>query len=251
MRRISDSNRRRQAPNYTESAAESLPAPLDRVLTVGLAVALTGVVIQTLVHLLNAAFFERAELDARAESNAMTWASSVATFAAAFAATLHAVLLSERRRTFAFIACVFAFFSLDEAIVLHERLAERVLTAFGQDTSWDSVVWPALYLPLTGTVVVLLVPLARTAPTRVRRFVIVGLVLLVAAVAAEVLSAPASTPETAAGWVHIFESAYEEGAELMGWIMIATGLTVSTLSEAGRPLDRAWPGDERRSTKPS
>jgi hypothetical protein len=154
----------------------------------------------------------------------MTWANLVATFAAAFAAILHAVLLSERRRTYAFIACVFAFFSLDEAVLVHERLAKSVIAAAGQDTSWDSVVWPALYLPLAGAVVVLLVSLTRTTPTRARRFVGVGLVLLVTAVAAEVLSAPVSTGETVAGWTHVLESAYEEGAELTGWIMIATGL---------------------------
>jgi hypothetical protein len=61
---------------------------------------------------------------------------------------------------------------------VHERLAESVLTAVGQDASWDSVVWPALYLPLAGAVVVLLVSLTRTTPTRARRFVDVGLLLL-------------------------------------------------------------------------
>jgi hypothetical protein len=238
--RIADSTRLRQAPDNSQSA-ESLSVPLDRVLTVGLAVALTAAVIQTLVHLLNAAFIDRAQLDARAEANTMTWASSAATFAAAFAAALHAVLLSERRRTHVFIACVFAFFSLDEAVLVHERLAESVLAAVGQDTSWDSVVWPAFYLPLAGMVAVLLVSVTRTTPTRARRFVLVGLVLLVTAVAAEVLSAPVSTPETEGGWAHVFESAYEEGAELTGWILIATGLTVSTLSEAGRVLDQRDP----------
>jgi uncharacterized protein YegP (UPF0339 family) len=231
--------------------AESLPAPLDRVLTFGLAVALTGVVIQTLVHLLNAAFVDSPQLDASAEGNAMTWASSVAIFAVAFAATLHAVLLNERRRTYALIACVFAFFSLDEAILVHERLAEWVLAALGQDISWDSVVWPALYLPLAGTVVVLLVALARTAPARARRFVIVGLVLLVTAVAAEVLSAPVSTGDTTAGWVHVFESAYEEGAELMGWIMIATGLTVSTLTACIQPVNSRQRRSARRASRSS
>ena len=240
VRRIADSSRPRQAPDYTESA-ESLSGPFNRVLTVGVVVALAAAVVQTLVHLLNAAFFDRAQLDARAEANTMTWASSVATFAAAFAAALHAVLLSERRRAYAFIACVFAFFSLDEALHVHERLAESVLAAVGQDTSWDSVVWPAFYLPLAGMVAVLLVSLTRTTPTRARRFVLVGLVLLVTAVAAEVLSAPVSTSETEGGWAHVFESAYEEGAELTGWILIATGLTVLTLSEAGRLLHQRDP----------
>jgi hypothetical protein len=216
-----------------------LPAPLDRVLTVGLTIALAGVALQTLAHLLNAAFLGHALLNANAEHNVMTWASTVATFAAAFAAALHATLLRAGRRTYIVLAGAFAFFSLDDAVLLHERLATLVLDSIGVSVSWDSVLWPALYLPLAGVAVLLLLGVARTAPARAGRFLRVGLVLLLTAVAAEAVSAPVSTPETRAGWAHVLEGAFEEGAELASWILIATALTVSTLSETGRPLDRA------------
>ena len=238
MRHHADSTRVR-AWSKAEAAPGQLPAPLDRVLTVGLALAVTAVSLQTLAHLLNAAFDGGRGLDANAEQNAMTWASSSATFAAAFLAGLCAVLLDERRRAWVLLASIIAFFSLDDAILLHERLAQWVLALFGQDTSWDSLLWPALYLPLAGIVVVLLLSVTRTAPGRARRFLLVGLALLLTAVAAEALSAPVSTPETAGGWAHTLEGAYEEGAELAGWILIATGLTVSTLSEPGRLPGRA------------
>jgi hypothetical protein len=224
-------------PHRTGSAAVALPAPLERVLTVGLTVAVTGVALQTLAHLLNAAFLENPLLNANAEHNAMTWASTVATFAAALAAALHATLLRERRRTYIFLACALAFFSLDDAILLHERLTASVLDSVGVSVSWDSVLWPALYLPLAGLVVLSLLAIARTAPARAGRFIRVGLVLLLAAVAAEAISAPISTLETGAGWAHTLEGALEEGAELASWILIATALTASTLSQVLSPPD--------------
>jgi hypothetical protein len=238
VRRAAVSIRRVQAPFGPEARAEPLPAPLDRVLTVGLVVGCAGVAIQTLVHLLNMAFKGSPQLDANAEFNAMSWASTVATFAAAFAAGLHATLLGERRRTYAFLACAFAFLSLDDAILLHERISGWFFDTVGFSASWDRVLWPALYLPLGGATLVLLAAVALTVPARAGRFILVGLVLLLSAVAAEVLSAPVSTGETS-GWGHVLEGAYEEGVELVGWILIGAGLTTSTLFEAGRTLSRA------------
>jgi hypothetical protein len=239
VRRPAVSTGKGQAPVDAQSPADLLSAALDRVLTVALAVALTAVAIQTLIHLLNAAVDGTRQFDANAESNAMAWASSVATFAAAFAAALHATLLGERRRSYVFLACLFAFFSLDDAIVLHERLSQRLLDVVGLSASWDSVLWPALYLPLAGSAVLLLAAVARAAPARAGRFIRVGLILLLTAVAAEALSAPVSTAETVTEWPHVLEGAYEEGAELVAWILIAAGVTVSTLYEAGPTLSRA------------
>jgi hypothetical protein len=225
---------------HAGSAAEPLSAPLDRVLRVGARIAVTAVAVQTLVHLLNAFYDWSPQLDANAEYNAMSWASSVATFAAAFAAGLHATLIGERRRTYSFLACVFAFFSLDDAILVHERISEWSVDTVGLSETWDSVIWPALYLPFAGVAVALLAALARAAPARAARFVLVGLLLLLTAVAAEVVSAPTSTSQTASGWGHALEGAYEEGAELMGWILIAAGLMVSSLSELWQPNTRPY-----------
>jgi hypothetical protein len=221
------------------SAGEVLPAALDRVLTVALVLALAAVAIQTPIHLMNAAVDGSREFDANAESNAMAWASSVATFGAAFAAALHAVLVRDRRGRYVFLACLFAFFSLDDSIVVHEGLSWEFAQFLGLPTWWDSVLWPMLYLPLAGAAVLLLAAAARTAPARARRFIRVGLVLLLTAVAAEALSAPLPTSHTQTEWGHVLEGAYEEGAELVGWILIAAGLTVCTLYEAGPTLRRA------------
>jgi hypothetical protein len=220
----------------TEPNDDAWSAALDRVLTVALAAAIVAVVLQTAVHLVNAAFFENPQLSVLGEGNATTWASSVATFAAGFAAGLHAAVLPEGRRIFVFLAAVFTFFSLDDMILLHERVSARFLDAVGLSPAWDSVLWPALYLPVAGLAFLLLVGVARTAPARARRFLLVGLALLATAVAAEALSAPWSTPENADRWPHVVEGAFEEGAELAGWILIAGGLTAVALARARRFL---------------
>jgi hypothetical protein len=65
-----------------------------------------------------------------------------------------------------------------------------------------------------------------------------------AAVAAEVLSAPISTGEN---WPVTLERAFEEAAELAGWILIATGLTAITLEGflASPHVDVAGSGGDR------
>jgi hypothetical protein len=209
-----------------QDADEPFRYLIDPVLRVGIVVAAVGVTIQTVIHLVNAALGGGSFFDANGEHNPIAWSHSVAIFAGAFVCAVHAAALRERRRTFIALVAIFAFFSLDEMLVLHERLALRVLDVFGLPVVWDSVIWPVLYLPLTGTLLVLLLSVALAAPPRAGRLVFLGLGFLVAAVIAEVLSAPAST---SVNWVHTLEGAFEEGAELAGWILIATGLTAMTL----------------------
>jgi hypothetical protein len=221
-------------PNAEDPAGQSSKPPFDRVLSVAVAIALVGVTVQTLVHLVNAAVDGGTQLNVNAEHNAMAWAGSAAMFSAAFAAALHAILMQQRQLSYAFLASVFAFFSLDEVILVHERLAAWALGVVGVSTSWDSVLWPVLYSPVAGLCLVLLLALARGAPARCGRFIRIGLVLLVTAVTAEMVSAPVSTFENADGWPHIVEGAFEEGAELAGWILIAAGLMASTLFDAVR-----------------
>jgi len=65
----------------------------ERLLRIGVVLAVAAVGIQTLAHLANEFLLDdRVEgLDADVEGNAFTWASSVAVFAVAIAALLHAV----------------------------------------------------------------------------------------------------------------------------------------------------------------
>jgi hypothetical protein len=196
---------------------------------VGIVFAVVGVTIQTAIHLLNAALDGSQYLSVNGEGNPVTWVHSAVIFAAAFVCTLHATILTARRREWAAIAAVLAFLSFDEMLLVHERIVGRVLEVLELPIVWDSVVWPVLYLPLLGALLLALVTVARLAPTGTGRLVLAGLGFLVAAVAAEVLSAPISTASDS--WSHTLEGAVEEGAELAGWILITTGLTAITLAE--------------------
>jgi hypothetical protein len=219
---------------------------MDRLFSSGLLVAVGGVTLQTVVHLLNAAFIGSADLDANAEGNAPAWANTAVVSSGAFVCALHALLVSERRRMFVALAVILALLSLDEMAVIHDRIAARVLKLLGLPLVWDSVLWPAIYAPLLVCLFGLLFAVARAAPVRAGRYILFGLSLLAAAVVAEVASAPVST---GSNWAHTVEGAFEEGAELGGWIAIATALTVIALTDLRRAMapdmDRAASGAAR------
>lgn len=202
---------------------------MDRILHVGTMFAIVGVTIQTAIHSLNAALDGSQYLSVNGENNPITWAHSTAIVAAAFVCTLHATVSAWRRREWVAMAAILAFLSYDEMLLVHERIVGRALEVLDLPMVWDSVLWPVLYLPLLGALLLLLASVARQAPTGAGSLVLVGLGFLVAAVAAEVLSAPIST--VGESWPHALEGAVEEGAELAGWILITTGLTAITLAE--------------------
>lgn len=208
---------------------EDSRATSSRLLRVGIGFAVVGVTIQTAIHLLNAALDGSQYLSVNGEGNPVTWVHSGVIFAAAFVCTLRTTILTERRREWAAMAAMLAFLSFDEMLVVHERVVAEMLEVLELPLVWDSVVWPVLYLPLLGALLLLLVTVARLAPTGTGSVVLVGLGFLVAAVAAEVLSAPVST--SGESWPHVLEGAVEEGAELVGWILITTSLTAITLAE--------------------
>ena len=219
-------------------------AASDRIVDVGIVFAIVGVTVQTATHALNAVLDGSQYLSVNGEGNPITWAHSVAIFAAAFVCMVHATALVERRGEWAAMAAILAFLSFDEMLVVHERAVGRVLELLDYPIVWDSVIWPVLYLPLLGALVLLLVGVAGPAPARPGRLVLVGLGFLGAAVAAEIVSAPIS----GAGdyWPHALEGAVEEGAELAGWILITTGLTAITLAEF---LASSREGSARRVTE--
>jgi hypothetical protein len=211
----------------SEGRVDSFQRMMDRLLSDGLVLAVVAVTIQTAAHLLNAAFIGTVALNANAEGNVFAWASGAALVAAALACALHAWLVQDGRRAFVAVAAMLAFLSLDEMTAIHERIVARVVELGDLPIAWDSVLWPVLYAPLVGAVFVLLLVLASAAPPRAGRFIVVGLGLLVAAVVAEVASAPVST---GSNWPHVLEGAVEEAAELGGWIVIATALAVISLT---------------------
>lgn len=230
-----------------ERRARYVAAPedtLDGFLGGALAVAIALAVAQTAVHLANFAFIESSALDANDENNVFSWASSVVTFATAFAAFLHAAVVTRGRGKFLALSGILAFFSLDDAIVVHERVAANVLDAVGASQDLDSVVWPALYLPLLAYVVVLLVGIARRTEGRTRSYLYAGLAALASAVVLEAAFLAWSTSETAEGAVHAVVGGAEEAVELGGWILIAAALTAVALRDWVTQSPRPGPSSD-------
>ncbi len=193
-----------------------------------MALATGAAALQGVAHVVNALLDHSVQLvDADYDHSALGWAGSVATIAGVPAALLLAAVRPSRRRSLLALAAALSFFSLDDAVFLHERVGE-LDTELGLGSSGGRLVWPAVYLPLlTGTLYLLLVA-SRAAPARAGRILRVGAGLLVAAVALEVSSY--SLVRLGYGfrdWPFTIEIVLEEGLELAGWILIAGGLTAA------------------------
>ncbi|MBA2240611.1 MAG: hypothetical protein H0W09_05125 [Solirubrobacterales bacterium] len=95
-------------------------------ITSGLAIAAALCVI--VGHLLNELVLDGSigELDARQEANTFTWASTVAAFAGALAAALHALLFKAHRVKLGLMAAGLALISFDDLVRVHERLGGRL-----------------------------------------------------------------------------------------------------------------------------
>jgi hypothetical protein len=199
----------------------------DHVAAVGVTLTLVAVLLQTGVHILNAVTFEYDALDADAEQTVFSWLASVTTFAAALACLLLVAAGLGRKRLLLPLAGLFAFLSLDEAISIHERLSMRIANVLDLSIVWIRVIWPIVYLPLLIAVLALLRAAVRSAPRDASRLVLVGLGCLAAAVVSELVSVSFSS----SGFADALEVTIEEGLELAGWGLIATGL----LSWLGSP----------------
>ncbi len=203
------------------------PAVVKRLVAVGLTPAVAAVALQTSVHLGNALLFDGryGGLSADSEYTVFTWASRVAAFTAASVALSAAIVFGLSRLLL--LAALLAYFSLDDALRLHERLGESV-ASLGLPTYSSRLLWPALYVPLLALAFALLWVSARSGSKSARRCVGFGALLLAAAVAAEALSTILFWAGAEPGDVtDVLEVAVEEGAELGGWILIAAGLTAA------------------------
>jgi len=202
---------------------------VDVVLSVGAVLAALGAALLILIHLGNAVFLDALVLNANGEATVWTWASVVAAAAVAQGAILRAVFVRAGRRMFIALALSAGFLSLDDLTVLHESVIGRVLPQLGLSDSWDSVLWPVLYLPVLGVTVLLLLVIARDSPARIRRFILAGLALLALAILLEIGSAPWSGAEE--NTVHTIEGGFEEAAELAGWILLAAAVLAGALRD--------------------
>lgn len=212
--------------------ADETTSAVRLALRVGAGLAIAAVAAQSVADLANFAFFDRTvgQLNADAEPNLWSWASATATAYAALALLLLALVRPGRRVALALLAAAAAFFSLDDALEIHERI--RWVGGW-QDP--QRVLWPALYLPLLAAVFVVLWRIAGEAASRACLFVHVGLCLLAAAVACELAGAVLVWIGLGVGtFAYELEVIVEEGLELSGWILIATGTIADFLARVAR-----------------
>lgn len=204
--------------------------PSERLLRVGLAIAVAGIVVQGVAHATNVLAFDSRyfSLDASAEGNAFAWASTMATFAAACGAAVLG-LLDARNRTLALaLTTLLLFLSLDDFVEIHEKLGERVGERLDLPDAIGVRIWVVLYLPLLALVALALWRLARDMPERIRRYLALALVLLVAGVLSEGLGViTKELEEEGIETPHRLRSGLEEALELGGWILLAAALVAA------------------------
>ena len=197
-----------------------------------------GVVLQSLLHLVDAVFFDLRidRLDADRDQSVWSWTGSSAELMAALGALLLLVLAPRRWKALGFLTLAFAFFSMDDTARIHEALGNLpFLKATGLSAR---IVWPLLYAPLMLAVYVVLWRVTGAMAQRCRRATISGLVLLGVAV---VLELAASTALIKAGYgriddgsrvgsmIYELEVVVEEALELGGWLLIAAAVIATAL----------------------
>lgn len=186
-----------------------------------------GAVAQAVVHGVNFAVSGPRFFSVNSEYNAFAWWQASMIFLAAYGSVIVAYTDSARRRAALTLAGILCFLSLDEAVLIHERLARGILEALGLSETWDSALWPVLYIPLAVVIVVSLSRVADHSTPRIRRYVGIAIGSLIVAALIEIASAPWSTGENV---IHVVAGAFEEAAELVGWTLLAAGLNARAQS---------------------
>jgi hypothetical protein len=211
-------------------------ATRKRVLVGGLALTAAAVAIQSLAHVVNVAFWDNNwdALNADSDTGAPAWASSVLEFAAALLVVLMAALQPARQWPLFVLAAVLAFFSLDDLIMVHERVS-----TVAQDLDlWahaGRLVWPVIFLPLLTIAFLGLWLIAAESVGDVGRPIRVGLGLLVLAIGLEIAAQGLFALDVGRlDAPFVAEVVVEEGAELAGWGLIVTGLAAALLDSGLR-----------------
>jgi hypothetical protein len=217
------------------AAPEPSTAALERrTLRVGVALALGLAALQSIAHLVNVVFFDlRIDMiNADSDSGAFAWSSSVATFGAALVLCLLAIMRPTRSWPLVALAGAVAFMSLDDMAGLHERVSD-LGTALGPIDHFARIFWPLVFMPLLAATFVGLFGVAAGLRIAPRRTLLAGLALLVVAIALEMASPILFALGSDHGELaYELEVVLEEGAELVGWILVSTGLAAALLTAA-------------------
>jgi len=209
------------------------------VAVIGIVLACAAASIQTVLYLTDVYVLDRSVAMFDVDEGAIsTWSSSCATFAVGLVAFLLFFVDPKERVRGPALALTTAYLSFDDTATLHETIGYKVTGALNLSNSYAQVMWPLLYFPLLTIVALLMLRLGRDTPTA-HRLIVAGLALLVTGVVmnmAGILLDLADVAKTS--WLWTFEFTVEEGVELAGWILIASGASARLIALA---LDRQQP----------
>lgn len=221
--------------------ADEHDSNIERLIRIGIAVAIVGAAVQVASQLVNYFIFDGdvASLNVDADTNSFAWASSVTIFAVAWACAVLALVGWWSVPKLAALAAILTFFSLDDIIRVHERVAYSLRAdVLGFQLAYGRILWPILFFPLLAAVFVLLWRLADQVPARAGWAIRTGLVMLVLAVAAEASSTVLHVGTDPTGTLQdIIQVAIEESLEFAGWALIAAALVATVyrvLTSMGR-----------------
>lgn len=188
-----------------------------------------------------------ADLEPSEEHNVFSWASTVATFAAAYASFLLALAVPEQRLRFGFLAGSFAFLSLDDAALIHERVGAKVFEEwldFPENVSEQLEL--LLYLPIFAAALWIVWTVVQQSPWPAARVLLGGVSLLGLAVACEFAgTATRRLEERGLGFFNTMRVGVEEASELGGWTLVATALTALACTALAMASQTGEPARER------
>jgi hypothetical protein len=209
--------------------------PSFRIVRSAAAVAIVATVVQSLATAVNLFVLDGStgSVDATVEGGVWTWAASGATLVAAVSAAAIAVGLDRAPWQFGLLAAVLAFLSLDDSLVLHERVGEWFRDVLGTP-EYVGGLWVLAYPPLLVVVAWGLWRTAKEVDPPVRRALLASLALLAAAVVVEFVGVGTKAFEESTGIAapHDVRAIIEEGAELGAWILAAGGLLAALVAGA-------------------
>jgi len=232
-------------------------APRDAaglIVRLGTRVAALGGLGVLVAHAIGVLLLERRidDLDAEREANALAWLSTTASGVAAVAALLLALLLtSPRRVALLALAVGLAFVSLDEAVQIHERLGYRIgRHVLGASDETANRLQLVAIMPVLATVFLMVCLVARRARRDMRVCLLGGLAALLSAIVFEQAAGTLTNAWEREGtlWPDVLRVGLEEGSEVAGWVLIATGLfahlarTLTCATQNGRPSSSQLPG---------
>lgn len=200
-------------------------AVAGRLLDATIVVTLAATAVQSVTYAFSVVALGNATLfDIDQDSGVFTWASATATAFAGVALVVLAYLQKSHRRMLAVLGAVCLYLSLDDAAALHERVGQDVRNDVLHTSlaSLNGIIWPILFFPLLAFAFLAFMWLAaRACTSRERRFIIVGLGLLVLAIGAEAIHGPIGAMRDIGDFRYYAEVTVEEGLELAGWIVLA------------------------------